>query len=415
MTQITLFQITIPLKLGLQQLKEFLESMSFKHKDNQMNIVKQRVDILYDARHINNVYSGLGRYTASLLEGLLHTNDKQKSIGVLLDSSEDYSGNPHYLHLKPLMNAEGVIEHFVKAPLYGFQHHLKISAYVNRLQPDLFFYPHFDAPFLIKVPTIFVIHDLKTIILEDQIQSWSTLKRQYFSRLIKYNLNKINTHCVAISNHTRNDIIEQLHPKDAKEITVVYEDSFLKNTKPLTAVHGLKKPYLFYIGDRRPHKNLKRMIDIFSLLKTEFNYSGNFYIAGNQKNYEFNLEDYCVGRKDVILLPNLSDSELKFMYQEMEALFFLSRYEGFGLPVVEAANHNKKVITSNNSSLGEIAPETALLIDTDSNIMEAARKIISYLETEASIDNSKYLAQFSWEKSAKEIFFNNFVDDVESF
>jgi hypothetical protein len=379
--------------------------MIYKSARNQEHMEKEQIDILYDGRHINNVYSGLGRYTASLLEGLLQAIGTQRSISVLFDSNEDYSNNFHYQKLKPLMDEVGVVEHCVDAPLYSIHHHVKLSVYINRLKPNLYFYPHFDLPIFIKCPKIFVIHDLKTIVLKRQIQSWAFLKKQYFSKIIQLNLRKTNTQCIAISKYTRDDIFRQIGGIHKNKIKVVYEDSFLKNTRSMSPLGGVKTPFLFYIGDRRPHKNLKKMIDIFVKLKQNHNYDGYFYIAGNDRNFGFDVESYVKTFPFVILLPNLTDAQLRFMYQEMQSLFYLSRYEGFGLPVVEAANFNKKIISSDNTSLKEVAPKYSLQLDSEINLEEGACAISDYLSNKLKINNTVYLSQFSWKKSAEEIFF----------
>lgn len=88
----------------------------------------------------------------------------------------------------------------------------------------------------------------------------------------------------------------------------------------------------------------------------------------------------------------------------MNALFFLSQYEGFGLPIIEAAKHNKKIIVSNSSSCGEIAPDSALKVELSKIIEIKAEEIYKYLINQNGIDNTKYLANFSWDKSAKKIF-----------
>ena len=88
----------------------------------------------------------------------------------------------------------------------------------------------------------------------------------------------------------------------------------------------------------------------------------------------------------------------------MEALFFLSKYEGFGLPIIEAAKQNKKIITSNISSCKEIAPDNSLLLDPAGDVRELASKCYDYLNKKIYINNEQYLKQFSWEKAVEQIF-----------
>ncbi|MFB0981372.1 MAG: glycosyltransferase, partial [Alteromonadaceae bacterium] len=166
------------------------------------------------------------------------------------------------------------------------------------------------------------------------------------------------------------------------------------------------QPYLFFIGDRRPHKNLKKMIDIFLLLQQNFGYEGTFIIAGSKVNFDIDLDNYVADKKNINIIGPVSDEELSCYYQNMNALFFLSKYEGFGLPILEAARFNKKIITSNTSSLPEVTPCTGLMLSPDGNNEELARSIASYLSSTIEIENETFLTNFSWPKTAHEIFFD---------
>ena len=127
-------------------------------------------------------------------------------------------------------------------------------------------------------------------------------------------------------------------------------------------------------------------------------------IVGNQKNYIFNLEEYIKHKPFVITLNNIDDLSLQVLYKNMEALFFLSRYEGFGLPVLEAAKFNKKIISSKLSSIPEIAPPSALLLDPYKPPEILAEKIWQYLTKDIIIDNKSFLKKFSWKRTVEEIF-----------
>jgi len=80
----------------------------------------------------------------------------------------------------------------------------------------------------------------------------------------------------------------------------------------------------------------------------------------------------------------------------MESLFFLSKYEGFGLPIIESAKHNKKIITTSLGACGEIAPLNSLQLDIESDNYKLAVTISKYLLKHIDIDNTEYLKRFSW-------------------
>jgi len=363
------------------------------------------LSILFDARHIENIYSGLGRYTFSLLITLIKGRNFQ-TLEVILDSNTDYSQNPFFIELSSYSTFKVT---FLNAPLYKFKHHLIVSRYVNGSNSDIYFYPHFDAPiFIRKIKVIFVVHDLLPLVVSNYIQNYKKLKQFFFKSILKINLKKNNTNCISVSESTKNDILKYTDTKYTEKIKVVYEDTFdisIKNSKINYHVNSvLNLKYLFYIGDRRPHKNLLKMINIFRVLKQKYDYEGYFIIAGSEKNFNFDINSYVKADQYIKLIGKVTDNELEKLYTNMQGLFFMSKYEGFGLPIIEAAKHNKKIITSSNSSCGEIAPPSALLVDNKWDDEFIAKQCISYIKNTIQINNIDYLKRFSWNESVNKIF-----------
>jgi glycosyltransferase involved in cell wall biosynthesis len=364
--------------------------------------------ILFDARHIKDIYSGLARYTHSILKALMKSSDFSR-LEIILDKNEDYLSNPLFHDIQSYKTNK-ISFVYLDTPLFKMKHHLNISSFVNNSDCDIYFYPHFDLPVLIKKKSIFVVHDLFPLVMDDYIIKHRLAKTFYFKNIISLNLLKKNTECIAVSNSTKMDILNLFSIDYKDKINVVYEDSFyniaIKNNKPNIHIEKLRtSKYLLYIGDRRPHKNLKMMIDIFRILKNKYNYDGYFVIAGGERNFNINIENYTNNDNFIKLIGRVSDSELNNLYKNMDALFFLSKYEGFGLPIIESAKFNKKIITSISSSCGEISPINALKLNINTSISDNSSKIIKYLKSEFYIDNTLYLSRFSWDKSVEKIFF----------
>ena len=362
--------------------------------------------ILFDARHIEDIYSGLARYTYSLLNALIKS-DLYDHLDILVNTSQKETANPLFAIIAEQVN-EKVKLVFLNAPLFKFKHHSTVSRYVNQSDCDLYFYPHFDLPIGVKKKSIFVVHDLLPLVIDNYIIRHKFLKQLYFRGVIKYNLNKRNVRCIAVSKSTKSDILKHIDSGKDSKVKVVYEGSFdvlIKSNSENEHIEAtLKKNFLLYIGTRRPHKNLKKMIDSFEVLKQKYNYDGYFVIAGSKKNYDFDIDKYIREKDSILSIGPVSDEELVELYKKMDALFFLTRYEGFGLPIIETAKLNKRIITSTTSSCVEIAPPSALVIDPDQDEALIAEKVSAYIADNENIDNSEYLKTFSWEKSATEIF-----------
>ena len=134
-------------------------------------------------------------------------------------------------------------------------------------------------------------------------------------------------------------------------------------------------------------------IDFCFILETE----------GLIKNYRENLDELIEKTSGVRFVGNIADSELVSFFRTSDALFFLSRYEGFGLPILEAAQQGCRVITSNVSAMPEVAPPGSLIVDLETSDEQIAEEIASYLDSKIN-SNSGFLKQFSWGNTVKHIF-----------
>jgi glycosyltransferase involved in cell wall biosynthesis len=363
--------------------------------------------IIYDARHIRNAYSGLGRFTGELLFELIGHSLKRQDVEVLviLDANEDYSKNSFYLKLTKKKFKGGVS--FVDASPFTISHHLKVSKYVNSLECDLYFYPHFDPPLFINKNVVFTVHDLFPLIVKNYLSRFRFIKKTYFFITILLSLLKKKSRAISVSENTRQDLISYFGGKLCSKVQVVYEGFSVKDTPDLVEKSlCLPERFLFYIGDRRPHKNLKKMISIFRLLKQAHNYPGKFIIAGTPKNYHFNLEEEVGEDEDILVQGNITDEELALVYEKCESLFFLSAYEGFGLPILEAGFRGNKVISSNRGAIPEVLPCWGLGLDLSNSERELAAKIIKYLDLEPVISIKEYQSKFDWYRSMLAIFFS---------
>ncbi len=363
--------------------------------------------ILFDARPMASQFSGLGRYTGSLLSALLdsYTNSSIEVI-TLLDSKHHWDDNFHYLDMNRYRKIGRCSVAYVDTPSISLKQHFSVSKAVNRIRPDYYFYPHFDLPIGIEANTTFVIHDLIPLIVPDYVQSFAWAKRFYFKQMIKHGV--INAaRCVAVSRNTRKDILEVVGDRFANKVEVVYEGPVLgsaNNSDHHKPVGGLDIPYLLYVGDRRPHKNLPKIVDLFIRLKDFHNYRGQLVLAGSKQNYGFDLDKHIEGRNDIKVLGNISDKQLIELYRSTDALIFLSEYEGFGLPVVEAARFGRKMILSDGGSLPEIAPPDACILKKDLSIEFAAERVAAYLARLPLPQYEDYIVRFSWENSARSMF-----------
>jgi len=370
--------------------------------------------ITFDGRFLMNPKSGLGRYSQCILLELIKNNNYE-SLVIILDSNNSYDLS--FIDNISYINIEFV---YVDAPLFSLLKSYNIARFVNEMRPDIYFYPHFNLVKGIKVRTVFVVHDSysKKINFSESDGSFvgrfffkfyrlRFLKSIYFKWKINSAIKLKNVSCVCVSNSTKNDISEFIQKKYMNKISVVYEAGFTYLEGESGAefeVNFRYKNYFLYVGDRRPHKNIKKMIDIFNQINVHGGYT--FLIAGSSQVHNFDYEHYVVRKKckDVVFLGAVSDSELVALYKNTLALFFLSKHEGFGLPLLEAAKYGAKVITSNTSCLPEFSPPGSLLLSPDIGNDVAVSNILDYM-TLPDKSYIGFLNKFSWHKTMLSIFY----------
>jgi len=227
----------------------------------------------------------------------------------------------------------------------------------------------------------------------------------------------------AVSNFTRNEI-EKLFDIPLNHIEVVYnaiDERFLHGhasaaDRALIAQrYQVSYPFLLYAGRISPHKNVVRMIEAFSALKTELEKDQlwpdlKLIIIGDDLSGNPDLRRTVVRsgvQNDVRFLGFVPIDVLRIFYDEAKVFVFPSLYEGFGLPPLEAMAHGTPVITSNISSLPEVVGNAAVLVNPE-NVFEIMRALHRVLTDRALRDRMKergyqQAARFSWEISVRRV------------
>lgn len=210
---------------------------------------------------------------------------------------------------------------------------------------------------------------------------------------------------VANSYATKKDIQDIFNRKDIKVIYHSYNRNKLINfDNTILEKFNLKeKTYFLFVSSLKKHKNYKRVIEAFN----QFN---------NDKNYRLILvgkDNQNFSNDDIIFTGYISDDELNSLYNNAIALVFPSLIEGFGVPILEAQFHRCPVITSNISSMPEVAGEGALFVDP----LEVAELVKSFeivltneVRENLIMNGIKNLSRFSWKKYTIEI--NNIFKEL---
>ncbi len=363
--------------------------------------------ICYDARAILNQKTGLGNYAFSLLKSLLAI-DKDNLYKVLVYDGLD---NNHPIYQ---LNQANLIVESVNIPPVSISQQLLIPKLLKKEKPDIYHYPNWDVPVFQNVNTVFTIHDLTYLLHKNVYVKYNILKRLYTYFNIFGGVKKAKK-IIVVSQNTKKDL-KNLFRVPERKINVVYEafeSQFTQKVSEEKKDRVLKSfnifgRYFLFVGERRPHKNLPLIIKAFHKFD-QINSNYNLVIVG--KPYADYNEDVNVVKQlnleEKVKFLNYVDNEyVHVFYQSAEALIFVSLYEGFGIPILEAMSSGTPVITSNVSSMPEIAGEAAIRVDPFSSdeISMAMIKIVNESQLRKDLVEKGYqrVKQFSWEKTAQE-------------
>jgi len=281
---------------------------------------------------------------------------------------------------------------------------------LGREKIDLFISPDGWTCLNTKIKNINVIHDLN---FEHYPSFIPFLKRIYYKYFFPRFAKKADR-LITVSQFSKRDI-ERLYKIDREKISVIYNaasDDFFEidevdKKKTVQAItNGV--PYFVFVGSAHKRKNVERIMHAFDQFR-EKHAQFKFVFAGSNKYWDENIKEtyYQLKHKwDIVFTGYLSTTEMNEVVSSAVALVYPSLFEGFGVPIVEGFAAGVPVITSNITSMPEVAGEAALLVNPLS-----ITDIVNAMETIATNEQlRKKLIQmgkernshFSWEKSAQQ-------------
>jgi glycosyltransferase involved in cell wall biosynthesis len=286
---------------------------------------------------------------------------------------------------------------------------------------DLVHIPNlFSVPRMLPCPYVMTVHDMLEHMSRARERSgfWRSFHFQMTKRVLAG-----AARIFAVSNFTCNEI-EKLFEIPSDRVEVIYnaiDERFLHgHASPadrdlIARRYQVTYPFLLYAGRISPHKNVVRMIEAFSALKTELERDQAYpdlklIIIGDDLSGNPDLRRTVVRsgvQHDVRFLGFVPIEVLRIFYDEAKIFVFPSLYEGFGLPPLEAMVHGTPVVTSNVSSLPEVVGNAAVLVNPE-NVFEIMRALHRTLMDKPLRDRMKergyrQAARFSWETSVRRI------------
>lgn len=350
--------------------------------------------------------SGLGRYIRNLVINLEKIDSENQYYVFLLKKDFDKIdfSNPNF--------------HKVLADFkwYGMSEQIQLPKILEFLNPDLVHFPHFNVPILHKGKFVVTIHDL--IHQHFQTRETSTLN-PFFHTIKKLGYKKIFSHAVnksskiiVPSEFVKDQLIKEWQVKKEK-IIVTHEgvdqsmiDLIEKTTEndfnKITEKFDFKKPYLFYVGNAQPHKNLPRLISAFVKLKEKYP-DLSLVLSGPDHHFWQQVKNTSKTH-GLIFTGFVSEKELVTLYKNAEMFVMPSFEEGFGIPVLEAMACSCPVVSSIAGSLPEVGGDAAVYFNPkdEYDMFEKINSVIENgkLKKELIENGQKRFKEFKWKKLA---------------
>jgi glycosyltransferase involved in cell wall biosynthesis len=352
---------------------------------------------------VSNKLEGIGNFTAEIFKRLVEWNPDYEFHFIF-----------NYPYDEAFIFGDNVIPHIIQPParhpiLVKIWYDFSLKRKLKQIKPDVFISPDAITSLTTDVKTITVIHDLGFVHRPNDLpKSWRKFYNKYSPKFAEK-----SERIATVSQYSKQDLIYSYSIPEEK-IDVVY-NGVKSNFKPLDSVKTKEltdkktqgNPYFFYIGSLHPRKNILNLLKGFDDFKVKDAKNTKLVIGGDFLFKSPEIQEALATlkfKKDIILTGRLSDDDLNKWLSGATALTYIPYFEGFGIPVLEAMSCNTPVITSNVTSLPEIAGNAAHFVSPDSitEIAEGMRKVSesSDYQNELIKKGQQQLKEFSWDKSA---------------
>lgn len=279
---------------------------------------------------------------------------------------------------------------------------VEIPSILKKTGADLFHAPSISVPPVEILPTIITVHDLIPLHME------GFLHVAYCQTILKRAISYARA-IIVPSEFTKNDVVRSFNCPPGK-VHRIYEAAASAPKEELVwseiaQKFKIKKPYVFYLGNPKPHKNIPGLLEIYSILRESVD-EKVYLVLGSRQTEEILYQIvHSPYREDIIQVDYFDEPELDLVYSNARVFAFPTYFEGFGLPPLEAMKRGCPVVSSNRASLPESVGEGGILVDPDDHLKFAGeiKKLVideDYWK-KWSFQALKWQEKFSWERCAR--------------
>ena len=297
---------------------------------------------------------------------------------------------------------------------------VSITRALKRLKPDLFYSPDGYLSLSTNVPQVVEFHDLN---FEHFPGDMPKIHLWHYKKFFPKFARKAER-IVTVSEFSKRDIVDCYGVSPDKidvaynGVNEIFEPLSSEQKERILAQYSGGHPYFMFVGSLHPRKNLARLFTAFDRFKKQFRNDVKLVIVGEKRWWTEpiqNAYDAMSCKDDVVFVGRLSAEDLHQVTAAALASVYVSYFEGFGIPILEAFRCDTPVITSNVTSMPEVAQDAALLVDpfNEVTIAEAMGKVLNEEVRNTLIEKGRQRAKdFSWDKTAT-VIWNSLIKSIK--
>lgn len=342
--------------------------------------------IAFDAQSTLGRKTGIGLYTTNLLDALRRVA-------------------PHHEYVELNWN----VTHELRTDQRLRWQQVEIPRRARAAHADLLHVPGFDAPWRKPCPVVLTVHDLIGMLFP---QNLPPVARFYWSRWLPWSVRWADR-IIADSEHTRRDIVRLMHISPERIVVIpLGVNRVYRPIEDRTLLDGLRQKYalpsevILYLGTLEPRKGLDTLVAAYATLVTKIPHA--LVIAGKRGWYTEALFQQVrqLGLETRVHFTDyIPDADMPGLFNLADVFVFPSRYEGFGLPPLEAMACGTPVIVSKASSLPEVVGEAGLQVPPDDSpvLAQAIQRLTTNATLRARLRTAGLAraASFTWEETAR--------------
>ena len=353
---------------------------------------------------IKNKLEGIGWFTFETLKRITNNHPEHHFIFLFdRDFDEDFIFSDN---VTPLILSPQARHPF----LFYWWFEFSVANFLNKYKPDLFLSPDGYMSLKANCKQLAVIHDIN---FEHHPKDVSWIVRKYYTRFFPKFAHKASR-IATVSEFSKKDIID-CYKIESNKIDVIFNgcnelySPISKELQAATKKHITKDcDYFLFVGALQPRKNISRLFEAFDKFKDLEKNDVKLVVVGEKYRWTREIKNTYLNMKhkeDVIFTGRLHSTELHHVIASALAMTYIPYFEGFGIPILEAMNCDTPVITSNITSMPEVAGDAALLVDPFS--VDSISKAMIYLYKDKDMRNiliekgRKRKLAFSWDKTAE--------------